>query len=613
MKLAKKILIGSLATLGISSLIAVGCGLAFSNVNLTTKTAIANQNAVKTLASQPNSDVLNNKNVTNGQVGANSSTAKAPMASPSTSANAASISQANLNNNKVTNENITNTNKLSYHTLDTSTLAATTNNTFTYKCANGNTLLFSVNNNDENTVSLLGFSGKVINPNLVIPNTVVNGNNFYAVVNVGSGAFYGQNLTSVTFNANLQTIGTLAFANNNLTSLNFPSNLQAIGDKAFISNQFPHAYAVHLPSNTTWSKNWLTSPFGTKNNLSKLVNGIQFVIQGSAVYEFQANQNAWTIVSYDISNLATNNPTWGTATSTWGTGSIDNTTQASYSFSTDENVNVPLATSFNGNLSDFALYTEFQGTIGWIFYFDPQTQTFNLDLTSQDGNLTPIFNDGYATATFSVSLYDPYSGKYIINWQNLAGSDDLPPASAISFNYQPGDILTYSINHVTNGSWAYIASNFNYSLLSQDTGQYNGTLNQYINTTYAWTSQKGYTNSFAIKLNGIYPTTTTTSLSNVSYNPTTGLLDLVGTSLPNMKYGVYYNNNQVGTFNTDSNGNINASINITKNLNATDDITIQAIAANDGNDNVIYPMPYTTHLQGFNPKDSFFKLISRGN
>ncbi|MBP5783585.1 leucine-rich repeat protein, partial [bacterium] len=85
----------------------------------------------------------------------------------------------------------------------------------------------------------------------VIPATVVNGNNFYAVTAIASGAFYGQNLTSVTFNQGLLTIGSLAFANNNLTSLTFPSSLTSIGNKAFISNPFPHAYAVHVPINAT--------------------------------------------------------------------------------------------------------------------------------------------------------------------------------------------------------------------------------------------------------------------------------------------------------------------------------------------------------------------------
>ena len=306
MKKTKKVLFGLLTGLGISSLIAVGCGLAFSNANITNQT-INNANA-SNLVNQNANNVLT-KNADNSIT--TNSTLNNPNA-PTSSKNSSNNNNENLNNNFSSNNatipNITNANKLPYYTLDSATIPSATNNTFTYQCSNGNNLLFSVNTNNVNTVTLLGFSGKVANTNLIIPNTVVNANNFYAVTNIAAGAFYSQNLTSVTFNSSLLSIGALAFANNNLTSLNLPNNLQSIGDKAFISNQFPHAYTVYLPANCTWNKNWLNCPFGNKNNLSKLVNGIQFVIQGSAVYEFQANQNAWVIVSYDITNDAVNNP-----------------------------------------------------------------------------------------------------------------------------------------------------------------------------------------------------------------------------------------------------------------------------------------------------------------
>ncbi|MBO7084323.1 hypothetical protein J6W20_00025 [bacterium] len=118
----------------------------------------------------------------------------------------------------------------------------------------------------------------------------------------------------------------------------------------------------------------------------------------------------------------------------------------------------------------------------------------------------------------------------------------------------------------------------------------------------------GLQSNFVIKPTGIYPTSSTTNLSNVSYNPTTGLLNLVGTSLPNMQYGVYYGGSKVGTFNSDNNGNINASLKIQENLTATDNITISALSATNNNTNVVYPAPYTTHLQGFNPKESFLQL-----
>ena len=222
--------------LGISSLIAVGCGLAFSNANITNQAInnantanLANQNKNNVLTKNANDSATNNSTFNNQNNNLNN----------------------NFPSNNATISNITNANKLPYYTLDSATIPSATNNTFTYQCSNGNNLLFSVNTNNVNTVTLLGFSGKVVCTNLIIPNTVVNANNFYAVTNIASGAFYGQNLTSVTFNNSLLSIGTLAFANSILPSLNLPNDLQSIGDKAFLSNQFPHAYTVYLPFNCT--------------------------------------------------------------------------------------------------------------------------------------------------------------------------------------------------------------------------------------------------------------------------------------------------------------------------------------------------------------------------
>ena len=610
MKKTKKVFFGLLTGLGISSLIAVGCGLAFSNANSTNQTInsanasnLVNQNANNVLPKNADNSITTNSTLNN------------PNA-PTSSKNSSNNNNENLNNNFSSNNatipNITNANKLPYYTLDSATIPSATNNTFTYQCSTGNNLLFSVNTNNVNTVTLLGFSGKVVSTNLIIPNTVVNANNFYAVTNIAAGAFYGQNLTSVTFNSSLLSIGTLAFANNNLTSLNLPNNLQSIGDKAFISNQFPHAYTVYLPANCTWNKNWLNCPFGNKNNLSKLVNGIQFVIQGSAVYEFQANQNAWVIVSYDITNDATNNPQWATTTGSWGRANFNDVDQKTPNINYAKNAGINLSTSFNGNLSDFCLYTqnEWKG-IGWIFYFNPTNHTFNVFIRNNNGTKNYLFGNEVST-TFDISLYDPYSGKYIFNWQLNANDQSV---AQTSFTYQIGDILSYQVNNSQCNAWAYIASNFNPSLLSNPSflnGSATSTLNQYIDLSDAWTNKDGLQNNFVIKPTGIYPTSSTTSLNNVSYDPTTGLLNLVGTSLPNMKYGVYYDNNIVGTFNTDNEGNINASLTITKNLSDTNNITIQAISAINNNANVLFPVPYTTHLQGFNPKQSFLQLSLDG-
>ena len=613
MKKTKKIFLGLCAGLGISSLIAVGCGLAFSNANITNQT-INNANTANLVNQNKNNILPKNANDST----TNKSTLNNPNA-PTSSKNSSNSQNNNLNNNFPSNNatipNITNANKLPYYTLDSATIASATNNTFTYQCSNGNNLLFSVNTNNVNTVTLLGFGGKVVSTNLIIPNTVVNANNFYAVTNIAGGAFYGQQLTSVTFNSNLLSIGTLAFANNNLTSLSLPPNLQSIGDQAFISNSFPHAYAVYLPNNVSWSKNWLTCPFGNPNNLSKLVNGVQFVIQGNAVYEFQANQNAWVIVSYDVTNVTSKNDDWATATGSWSRQTYTNVSQKTVNLNPAKNVNVNLATSFNGNLSNFCLYTQNQWKgIGWIFYFNPTNSTFNVFIRNNNGTNNYLFGNGVST-TFDISLYDPYAGQYLFNWHLNANAQSVPQTT---FKYQPGDILTYSVNNSQSNAWAYIASNFNSSLLTNNTflnGSATATLNKYIDLSYAWTKEHGLASHFAIKPTGIYPTTATANLSNVSYNPTTGALNLQGTSLPNMQFAVDYNNTQVGTFSTNSNGIIDTSNNeliIPKNLSATDDFTIVALKSTSNNTNVIYPAPYTTHLQGFNPKESFIELSLDG-
>ena len=602
MKKSKKIMLGLLAWLGISSLIAVSCGLIFNNANVSTQATSSNassatsisQNANNTLTSQTNNASASTSSI-NNPVGASLPVPTvAPNSNAPTTVNSAST---NPNQNQSIFSNISNSNKLPYNTTDTSTLVST-NNTFTYKCANGNVLLFSINNNNVNTVTLLGFAQKVSN-DLIIPNVIITNETFYAVTAIAAGAFYGQNLTSVTFNSDLQTIGALAFANNSLSSLTLPNNLQSIGNEAFISNQFPHAYAVYMPNNTSWSKNWLTCPFGNKNNLSKLVNGIQFVIQSSAVYEFQPDQNAWVIVSYNITNDPTSNSQWTTSTGSWGRDNASDVAQQTPDMDYAKNINVNLSTSFNGNLSDFCLYTQNESEeIGWVFYFDPTNHTFNVFT----GN-NYLFGNGVST-TLDISLYDPYSGKYIFDWQLNASDQSVPQTS---FPYQIGDIFSYQVNNTQSDAWAYIASNFNSSLLS-NYSLLNITLNRYIDLYDAWTEVHGLQSNFVIKPTGIYPTSSTTNLSNVSYNPTTGLLNLVGTSLPNMQYGVYYGGSKVGTFNSDNNGNINASLKIQENLTATDNITISALSATNNNTNVVYPAPYTTHLQGFNPKESFLQL-----
>ena len=594
MKKQTKKIIWIASALGVASIVAGVC--ASTLVNQTSTTQTVNQASSQTV----NSTQTATSNLT-------TASSKSTNEVSATSNNATTNTEvANLSNQTTTSNSVVK--PIRNATIDTSILSATAS--ITYTCPDGNVLVFSVNQNNPNTVTLLGFKTKKVSE-LVIPNVITTSSNFYAVTAIAPGAFYGQGITSVTFNYSLQTIGTLAFANNNLSSLTFPPNLQSIGDRAFISNQFPHAYAVYLPLNTTWNKNWLNCPFGNGNNLQKMINGIQWVIQGDACYSYEPNQNGWIITSYDIQNPSTVNTTWKTQKTSWSTATISSSSQASLNYSYAKNVNEPIAQSINGNLSDFCLYTKNQwGGIGWIFYFNPTNSTFNVFIRDNNGTKNYLFGDGVST-TLDISLYDPYSGQYLFNWHLDANTQSV---SQTSFQYQPGDILTYSVGDSQSGAWAYIASNFNSSDLTNSSflnGSATSTLNQYIDLSYAWTSFTGLASHFAIKPTGIYPTTSCTYLTNVSYDPTTGALNLQGSSLPNMEYAVQYDGKNVGTFTTNSDGVIDTSNNqllITKNLTASDQFTIVALKSTNNNSDVIYPAPYTTHIQGQNPKLSLINL-----
>ena len=204
------------------------------------------------------------------------------------------------------------------------------------------------------------------------------------------------------------------------------------------------------------------------------------MIQGNAVYEFQANQNAWVIVSYNITSDASNNPQWATSIGSWSKAYFNDVDQQTANMNYAKNVNVNLSTSFNGNLSDFCLYTqnEWKG-IGWIFYFNATNHTFNVFIRNNNGTNNYLFGNRVST-TFDISLYDPYSGKYIFDWQLNANNQSV---AQTSFTYQIGDILSYQVNNSQSNAWAYIASNFNASWLSNASflnGSATSTLNQYI-------------------------------------------------------------------------------------------------------------------------------------
>jgi len=65
---------------------------------------------------------------------------------------------------------------------------------------------------------------------------------------IGKEAFYGNNLSSISFSRGLKRIGESAFSNSNIRSLNLPSNLEFIGQQAFSGNPLT---SLKIPDSVT--------------------------------------------------------------------------------------------------------------------------------------------------------------------------------------------------------------------------------------------------------------------------------------------------------------------------------------------------------------------------
>ena len=587
-----------------------------SSSNAVTSTNANNSNSVAKTTTNNSTNVVN-ANPSNSSANNSSTNNTAPLITNSTSSTSKTTnslsSQAPL--------------PVAFSATTKSSSSLYNKDEFTFPCPNGNVLDLIVNNENADTLTLLGFATGMKNSVLNIPNIIIYAEKFYVITQISAGAFYGQGLTQVNFNQNLQSIGALAFANNNLTSLSFPSDLQSIGDKAFISNQFPHAYAVYLPNNTTWNKDWLNCPFGCKDNMNKFMSGIQWVIQGEAAYCYQPDQYAWVITSYNVDS-------YDSPKTVQVSDSLDktdfahetdsDTSQSSYtSVSSLNNFNDFTYALATNTLSDFCIWTQNQwGGVGWVFYFNPANHTLNLYIRNNGQGGQYLFGTS-VSSTFSLSLWDPHTGSYDVNLQNLSANTQ--SVGQTSWTYHEGDVLRFGTTNFQSDCGAYIASNFNPDMLYTSSAMFNGgVLNKYMSQTfnpnelnysdiqnnpgqwgkpYSFTEKQQLPTYFTIKPTGIYHTNGVTTLSNVSYAPSSGNFDISGNSLPNLNFGIYISGNEVGTFSTNDEGNFNASLNIGTGYSASTTFTIQCTTSG-----VMVPEPYTSHLQGFNPKLSLIWL-----
>jgi hypothetical protein len=83
-----------------------------------------------------------------------------------------------------------------------------------------------------------------LNTNITIP-TSIGGN---SVTAIGSSAFFGNTLTSVTIPDSISTIGSSAFSGNKLTTVTIPDSVINIGDDAFSHNSI---FEITIPDSVT--------------------------------------------------------------------------------------------------------------------------------------------------------------------------------------------------------------------------------------------------------------------------------------------------------------------------------------------------------------------------
>ena len=90
---------------------------------------------------------------------------------------------------------------------------------------------FNIMQNTRGTITITGYHGTATQ--VVIPETIEG----IKITEIGSGAFYGKRLISVTFPDSITSIGPRAFEGNQLTNITIPNDVTFIGRGAFASNQ----------------------------------------------------------------------------------------------------------------------------------------------------------------------------------------------------------------------------------------------------------------------------------------------------------------------------------------------------------------------------------------
>ena len=113
--------------------------------------------------------------------------------------------------------------------------------------AEGQRLFYKILPENDHTVAIIRPEEKKDRYNdasYIIPSSVSYNGQTYTVTEIGTGAFYGTEATSITLPSTLKYIGALAFCDSNIEKVSLPSGTKAIGEDAFSAST--HLYSVSL-------------------------------------------------------------------------------------------------------------------------------------------------------------------------------------------------------------------------------------------------------------------------------------------------------------------------------------------------------------------------------
>ena len=114
--------------------------------------------------------------------------------------------------------------------------------------AEGQRLFYKILPENDHTVAIIRPEEKKDRYNdasYIIPSSVSYNGQTYTVTEIGTGAFYGTEATSITLPSTLKYIGALAFCDSNIEKLSLPSGTKAIGENAFSSSTRLHSVSFN--------------------------------------------------------------------------------------------------------------------------------------------------------------------------------------------------------------------------------------------------------------------------------------------------------------------------------------------------------------------------------